>query len=302
MRAQKRSKLSGILAVDTLDFELLFATDVLGLQSLHYGYWPSPPSGPVGLSDFRQAQAAYSRHLLSFVPEAAQRVLDVGAGVGDNARLLASQGRRVRAISPDANHGQFFPKNDPRLSFTQTRFEDFRSAERYDLILFSESHNYIDHATGLRKSRSLANDGAHLLVSGMFRAPDRGPLAADFVLEDHSYFREAREQGYVLELVEDITENVLPTMTLVHGALANIAPLGRLGARYVRSVSPLKARALTLLGRRQLTRLADVLAYYQERTDPNYFRTHMRYALARLRCPPAKASPRRLVLVPPPLA
>lgn len=296
MRAQKRSKLSGILSVDAVDFELLFATDVLGLQSLHYGYWPSPPSGTISLTDFRGAQAAYSRLLLSYVPDTAQRVLDVGAGVGDNARLLASQGRSVFAISPDANHGKFYPKDAPRLAFEQTRFEDFRTHERFDLVLFSESHNYIDHATALEKSRALAKDGAHVLVSGMFRAPDRGPLAADFVLEDHSYFRAAREQGYAIEVVEDISENVLPTMTLVHDALANIAPLGRLGARYLRSVSPLKARALTLLGRRQLTRLADVLAYYQERTNPDYFRTHMRYAVARMRCPSPKSSIR---LVPP---
>lgn len=297
MNAPSLSKLSGILAVDEIDFELLFATDVLGLRSLHYGYWPSPPPGAVGLAEFRRAQEAYSQHLLSFVPEQVRDVLDVGAGVGDNARMLASHGCRIHAISPDGNHAQFYSKADPCISFEQTRFEELGIDPRFDLILFSESHNYMDHEVALRRSLRFAKPGAHVLVSGMFRAPDRGPLPADFILEDHAYFRKAKELGYSLEQLEDITENVMPTMNLVSGALDSVVPLGRLGARYLRSVSPLKARALHMFGGRHLTRLSNVLAYYRERTDPSYFRTHMRYAIARLRCPPTS---RALRLVPKP--
>ena len=83
------------------DFELYFVAEVLKLSSLHYGYWEvGEASGRIDLDEVRRAQSLFTDKLLSFIPGSVNTILDVGAGMGDNARALAAAGYRVTAISP----------------------------------------------------------------------------------------------------------------------------------------------------------------------------------------------------------
>ena len=106
------------------NFELLFVTEVLKLSSLHYGYWEEgQASGEIDLDEVRRAQSLFTDKLLSFIPEHVNTVLDVGAGVDDNARALAAVGYRVTAISPDRNQVRYFDETrDPSVAFHCSKF------------------------------------------------------------------------------------------------------------------------------------------------------------------------------------
>src|SRR5258708_7199968 len=117
----------------------------------------------------RQAQARYTKLLVNTVPPGVHAILDVGCGVGCNARALTEKGYKVTSISPDGNHGKFFQNAPEPLRFCQSKYENFSSDERFDLVLMSESQNYFDADTGLSQTRRLLTPGGYLLICGMFR-------------------------------------------------------------------------------------------------------------------------------------
>jgi MPBQ/MSBQ methyltransferase len=263
-----------------LNFELSFASEVLKLNSLHYGYWDEgTASGKIDLDELREAQARFTSRLLSHVPDGVQTVLDVGAGIGDNARELAARGRRVTAISPDKNHERYYSKDlEPRLTFHRSTYEQFRSSDRFDLLLFSESHNYFPHDVGLEKSRRLVRSGGYLLISGIFWYPGRVPFPRDFDLQDLEYLSLARANGFTPRLVVDITPNVLPTVEMAHRAMRDyLEPFGNLVESFMETRAPWRARLLKAFFSKQRRYLAKEWDYYKRKMDPGYFRDRIRY-------------------------
>ncbi len=264
-----------------LNFELYFVTEVLKLRSLHYGYWDEErSSGRIDLDEIRLAQSRFTERLLSFVPPETKTILDVGAGVGDNARALSHSGHRVTAISPDRNHERYFDDfDDPDIAFQRSTFETFESAEQFDLVLFSESHRYFDRRVGLQRAHRLIRPGGHLLVSGMFRHADKKPFPMDFELSDLPYVRMAVEYGFAPLQISDITPNVFPTIELVHRAVSDILePTLRFAEAYVMARSPWKARLFRLLLSKEDNELNRALKKLRRKTNPDRFRERFRYA------------------------
>jgi SAM-dependent methyltransferase len=276
MRARKKSPSPNLVAWNDLDLELFFATEILGLRSLHYGYWDNIDA-EVGLNlkEISAAQSRLTQQILSCIPEGVKTVLDVGAGIGDNARALSKKGFLVTSISPDRNHHRYFEAmRDPNTTFRQCYFEDFESEKRYDLILFSESLNYVDYRTGLKQCKRYINPGGYILIAGMFRYIHHREFPPGFRLGDLEYIRLAREYGFERAGLVDITRNCLPTMKLVHRALE----------RYARPLIDLiERRAPAWLLPKQREKLSQIFSYYQLRTDPGYFLKHVRYAILLLK-------------------
>ena len=133
-----------------LDAELYFLSEVVKLPSLHYGFWDSGmASDRLSLDELRHAQNRFRNELLSAIPAGVERVLDVGAGVGDSAFEMARRGYDVVAISPDQNHEKYFTDcRAPRLPFRCTTFEQFQTDSRFDLLFFSESLSLVKEYSG----------------------------------------------------------------------------------------------------------------------------------------------------------
>lgn len=274
-----------------LNFELYFVTEVLHLRSLHYGYWDEPRTpDAIDLDAMRTAQARFTERLLEAIPPDAKHVLDVGAGIGDNARALARTGRRVTAISPDRNHARHFAGlDDPNVDFERTTFEAFATDDRFDLVLFSESHNYFDRRLGLEKAHGLLRPGGHLLVSGMLRSEQGKPFPADFDVADHPYVRLAGEQGFALVTLEDITPNVLPTVEMIDRAVTEILePTMRFAEAWASARAPWKARLFRFLLAREQDEIQRVLKKLRRKTDPDRFRARIRYATILFRADQAR--------------
>lgn len=269
-----------------LNFELYFVTEVLHLRSLHYGYWDAPRADDgIDLDAMRAAQARFTDRLVEQIPPDVKTVLDVGAGIGDNARALSRSGRHVRSISPDRNHERYFAElADPNVAFERTTFEAFASQERFDLVLFSESHNYFDRRFGLERARALLCPGGHLLVSGMFRSEDGRPFAPGFAIRDLPYLRLASELGFTPVRIADISANVLPTIEMIDRAVTEILePTLRFAEAYATARAPWKTRLLRFLLSREQDEIERVLKKLRRKTDPARFQTRFRYATLLLR-------------------
>jgi MPBQ/MSBQ methyltransferase len=261
------------------DLELFLATELLRLRSLHYGYWDQEPKpAQLTLTALREAQARFTERLLAFFPEGITSVLDVGAGIGDNARAMSLRGYSVTSLSPDKNHRRYFdPLKSLGVAFYPSRFEDLSLSERFSLVFISEALNYFDREIGLAQCKRYTRERGYLLVAAMFRYQKGRTFGLDEPLESLPYVSRAASYGFELVASSDITKNVAPTIDLAHKAFETYAhPVLSLLSGPSTKTTP---KWLPGPLRRARERLAEITRYYARRLDPQYFRNHVRYAV-----------------------
>lgn len=185
---------------------------------LHYGYWEELPTSvdELTIPRFRAAQEAYAARLLSYIPAETKTILDVGCGIGGNAAYLLARGYQVEGLAPDAFQEEQFRKNThDQAKFHLTRFEDFQLANFYDLLLFSESSQYmsaIDIANGAAR---LLNPGGYLLLADMLRTDPEyrtGIFSNCHVVAEINAAMESA--GFKLIKTEDISPQIAPSLAL----------------------------------------------------------------------------------------
>lgn len=259
-----------------LNFELLFCTNILKLNSLHYGYWNNGEK--VNLETLRKAQLRYTESLISLIPKQVNTILDVGCGTGDIAVTLAKKGFEVTAISPDINHKDFLNNfNNKNIAFYDKKFEEIDLDKKFDLILMSESQNYFDTNVGFRQCRNYLKKGGFLLVSGIFRK--KNTLEFNHIINiEKGYVKKAK--GYNLEIVDhiDITNNILPTLELVYnGYNRYFIPFIDTLKYYFDTFSPVKMKLLQWFCNKELKQFVHMIKYYEQRLDPCSFQKYVKY-------------------------
>jgi MPBQ/MSBQ methyltransferase len=228
-----------------------FCTDVLKLDSLHWGYWEGEK--PLTLESFKQAQQRYSNLLLSFMPRGVKTVLDIGCGLGDNARLLADCGYNVTCISPELNQQKFCERiKNERITFHLSTLENFEADCRYDLALMSESSNYFDKDKGFARCQKLLAGNGYILSTSLFRR--EASHEYPFHVEDE-WLQSAFKHGFECVQRVDITEQVLPTVIFMRSVYEDtILPTVKLANSFLRISSPMKHRILDFLVTRVILR------------------------------------------------
>jgi MPBQ/MSBQ methyltransferase len=178
---------------------------------LHYGYWNLEDE--LTIENLFFSQKRYIDHLISFIPQEVKTVLDVGCGIGGNTLRLLEEGLDVEALSPDiAQEKAFLAKG--KVPFHLSKFEDFETDKTYDLILMSESAQYIPIKKGIDKCCMLLNDGGSLLVSDYFlrkKFPEDNVFAL-CTHEKSEYLNAIEGSGFEIIKSEDITSKVTPTL------------------------------------------------------------------------------------------
>ncbi|MFQ5525428.1 MAG: SAM-dependent methyltransferase [Thermoanaerobaculia bacterium] len=259
------------------DVGLRFYIEVLGLRHLHYGLWDS--SDPMTLEGLRVAQERYLERLLSFIPDGARSVLDVGCGAGGNALALKERGYDVEGLSPDASHGERFSAATG-CPFHLERFEDFRPERRFDLVFMSESAQYVPLAQLFPSIQSALAPGGSVLSSDYFvlQRDDSYICRSGHVLDD--FLAAAEASGFKIEIEQDITEQVAPSLDLACGILEQyFIPSVRLALLRGAQKKPFWARTLARFFGKKLRKVDQRL----ENLDSDLFREKKRYMIYRLR-------------------
>lgn len=193
----------------------------LGLTNspyLHYGYWEPLPSSleDLTIGKLRTAQEAYTTKLLSFIPKDTNTILDVGCGIGGNAKYLLDQGFDVEGLAPDPfQQEQFRQRTNQQAKFHLTRFEDFQTSKSYDVVLLSESSQYIAPVDIAQGAAKLINPGKYLLIADMMRTDaeyKEGIFSNCHLVEDLHVA--LKQSGFVLVETEDISLQIAPSLDL----------------------------------------------------------------------------------------
>jgi MPBQ/MSBQ methyltransferase len=193
----------------------------LGLSDspyLHYGYWETLPVPPEELTigRLRIAQEAYAAKLLNFIPPGTHTVLDVGCGIGGNAAYMLERGFAVEGLAPDPfQQERFLQCTHGQAIFHLTNFENFKATHPYDLILLSESSQYMAAVDIAQGAANILSRGGYLLLADMMRSDPNykeGMFSnCHVVTELHSALVQA---GFSLVKSEDISAQIVPTIDL----------------------------------------------------------------------------------------
>ncbi|MBU1976106.1 MAG: class I SAM-dependent methyltransferase [Nanoarchaeota archaeon] len=264
-----------ITQYEGIDMELFFCSELLKLESLHYGYWN--PGEELTLSNVRIAQKRYTDTLVNLIPKGVKTILDVGCGIGDVSKAAAKKGYSVTAISPDKNQGKYFPKNDKNLQFTRSKFEEFNSNKKFDLILMSESQNYFYTDIGFQKCLKLLKPKGHLLVSGLFSKSKDDHFGFNTSIKKE-YLDAANEHGFNIKKSIDISKQTLPTLTYTHRRINEyVVPTTQMIEHYLYATSPVKTKIMKVLFNKQIKDMKKVYEFYNKVTDPKIFKAKAEY-------------------------
>jgi SAM-dependent methyltransferase len=259
-----------------LNLELFFCTEVLKLKSLHYGFWEKEEK--LDLESIRRAQQRYTETLIEMIPADVHTILDIGCGIGDNARALAARGYRVTAISPDKVHADYFKDVDPeQIRFFNTGIENFSSDQTFDLVLMSESQGYFAMDMGFSQSVRHLRPGGYLLVSGIFKQDNRSGFRGSHIEEE--YVACAQDFKLIKKDYRDITLNTLPTLQYAFDCYNNyLDPLNQTMLQFIGKPGQSKLKLLKALFASEFRNFEEVRRYYEEHFNPALFRDKMRYA------------------------
>jgi SAM-dependent methyltransferase len=239
-----------------LDVEALFSQTVYGHGYLHYGYWPEGAEAQQpSLERLGKAQQHYFERLCGEIPGDVHRILDVGSGTGSNAAGLIGKGYEVECVCPSAELNELARAKLPLgVHIAESRFEDYDSTRRFDLLLFAESFHYIETRTALRQIERFA--AKHVLICDYFpRTPHDGgtkPAHATFL----SLVEEVLGGAFRVEHDEDITERIVPTFKVTDTiGNAYVKPFLRTAADEFRRSHRVSAFLLGPLLNRRIQRL-----------------------------------------------
>lgn len=182
------------------------------LNHLHYAYFESTPS-ILDLRSIREGQLAYENLMLANLPIQSGRILDVGCGTCELSRRLKELDFEVHGLAPEDFMEQLF-SDKVGAKFFKLRFEELSESENYDLLIFSESLQYIPLDSFIEKSRSILSPGGKIIISDYFLTDDdfQGSRRSGHLLS--SFHQKIQTDFDVLENL-DITANILPTLDFI---------------------------------------------------------------------------------------
>ncbi len=201
---------------------LIFGKYFLKTEHMHYGYWPGDL--PLDISNVAQAQEKYTEFLASHIPEGTETVLDVGCGTGATAKKLMDGGYSVDCVSPsDFLTSYARDLLGDECTIHQCTFEELDTDKRYDMLLFSESFQYVHLDNALTDAGIFLKENGHLMICDFFR---RGGEIKSFMGGGHNideFYDRVSSSGFQIVEDMDITEQTAPNMDLVDDLLGNFA-------------------------------------------------------------------------------
>jgi len=244
-------------------------------EYLHYGYFKDGLDTDV--ANLKKAQDNYAELIFSHIPKGTKTILDVGCGSGKTAEQLVAKGYIVDCVSP----GQIltaYAKNmlGNKVNFYQCKFEYLVTDKKYDLVLFSESFQYIPMDKSIPGALKLLNPGGHIIVSDFFHTDPEGRSKLGGG-HDYQKWLQYKESYPIKTLVEkDITAETSPTIDLVNQLNAEvIKPVWTSAWALGEDRFPFIIKIVRRLYRKKLQKLED--KHFTGRRNGELFRKYKKY-------------------------
>ncbi len=132
-----------------------------GVSYLHYGLFESAGE-TIGAAQERSTAMVLSR-----LPPAPARLLDVGIGIGTTLNHLTSRGYDATGITPDTRQVAMAKARYGDVKVEASSFETFPASRTYDSVVFQESSQYINSNALFSKANELTR---HVVVIDEFAA------------------------------------------------------------------------------------------------------------------------------------
>ena len=254
-----------------LDVGLLIGKFFMDTEDLHYGYWPNDKKATA--KNFAEAQYRHSKLIIDHIPNGVKRILDVGSGSGNLAKRLINLGYHVDCVIPSKFLAERVQeKLDKKSKIHVCKFEDVELTQTYDLILFSESFQYIRLEESLQKVQKLLTANRYLLICDVFHKNVEGksPMRGGHRLD---YFEKAiGESKFNLVKDLDITKETAPTYDFLNQLLTDVAePIADMSGEYLNYKYPKLAKLVKWKFSKKLDRINQVW-FSGELTGENFIK------------------------------
>ena len=271
--AQIETEIDGL----KINTALRFYHEILGLEQLHYGLWQGDNFDMEGL---KIAQERYSEHLIAYFPEDVKVVLDVGAGTGATSEKLKNKGFDIEALSPDPYQKHLFAKNRD-VHFHLSKFEEFKARKKYDLVLMSESCQYIPMNRLFSTVKQCAA-GGYLLIDDYFITHPDDTAMSKSGHDMNTFYDMAKQNGFELLKEEDITDQAAVSLDLAKSWLNRfVLPTLELFFYSCTKKQPFMAKMVRWLMRKKVQKFNNDLMLL----DAEHFKRVKRYKIMLFKVP-----------------
>jgi len=251
-----------------LEMGLHFLKYFCDTEHLHFGYWT--PDLKIHRQNLTIAQENHSDFILQHIPAGVMKILDVGCGGGAFDLKLINAGYQVDCVSPSSFLAHQARKVlEEQSTIYECTYENLQTDKRYDIVLFSESFQYVRLADAIQKSLEVLNEGGYMLICDFFKTEAEGK---HIMRSGHRLTKFYQAMlNYPFEQVKDIdiTEQTAPTMVLANEFMQQVTlPLWTITDYYLMEKYPLLTRFLKWKYRKKLVKFQN--KYFSGKIAENY--------------------------------
>ena len=221
-----------------LEIGLVLSRFFFNTEHLHFGYWPD--NLPLNIDNLKQAQDYHSDQIINSIPKNIDTILDVGSGSGGLAEKLIEKKFTVECVSPSEYLSDAIEqKLNNKVKVHRSTFENLNIDKKFDLVIFSESFQYVNIQKTLSKVPNFLNENAHFLICDFFRKPDTSTKLLGGGHAWDEFCNEISSTSFENILDQDITIETARTYDLINKIINNVAePVRDLSAKYLESNYP----------------------------------------------------------------